>query len=172
MRDRHQREEDLDDHAFDWAAGHTLATIKVPQDKELLVGVSSEVGLVTDTSIKGKNGGAAKALAGAGAGVIVFAVPTETAFNLSKIAAPGPVILSARVQVLDATLGGVIESCKDTTGGEDENGLFPGDDEYIDTPDGIIDVKIECIVTDEEIGLDEGKKEELIRTGQDFKLPE
>lgn len=60
---------------LDMDRGFTLATIKVPQDKELLVGVSAEIGLVTDTSIKGKNGGAARALAGAGAWVAVFAVP-------------------------------------------------------------------------------------------------
>jgi len=124
---------------FDINAGFTLATIKVPQDKELLVGVSSEVGLVTDTSIKGKNGGAAKSIAGAGAGVVVFAVPTESAMMGGKIAAPGPVVLSARVQALSAKLGGVIESCTDGSDGSD--------------PDGTINIKTECIVTDEEIGL-------------------
>lgn len=120
---------------FDINAGYTLATIKVPQDKELLVGISSEVGLVTDTSIKGKNGGAAKALAGAGAGAVVFAVPVDGPLSDARVAAPGPVVLSARIQVLSATLGGVIESCEDL----DE--------------DGTIDVKTECDVSDEEIGL-------------------
>ena len=55
--------------------GYTLATIKVPQDKELLVGLSAEIGLYTDTTVKGKEGGAAKALAGAAGHVIVAAVP-------------------------------------------------------------------------------------------------
>ena len=126
---------DADAYDFDINAGYTLATIKVPQDKELLVGVSSEVGLVTDTSIKGKNGGAAKAIAGAGAGVVVFAVPVEGPLMDGRIAAPGPVVLSARIQVLSAKLGGVIESCEDLNG------------------DGTIDIKTECIVSDEEIGL-------------------
>ena len=57
----------VDAIAFDRNTGFTLATIKVPQDKELLVGLSAEVGLTTDTSIKGQQGGAARALAGAGA---------------------------------------------------------------------------------------------------------
>ena len=120
---------------FDLNAGFTLATIKVPQDKELLVGVSANIGLVTDTSIKGKNGGAARSIAGAGAAVVVFAVPVAGSHGTAALAEPGPVVLSARVQVLDAALGGVIESCTDLNG------------------DGTIDVKTECIVSDEEIGL-------------------
>ena len=118
---------------FDLNAGATLATIKVPQDKELLVGVSAEVGLVTDTSIKGKNGGTARSIAGAGAAVVVFAVPSAN--GTAAVAEPGPVVLAARVQVLDATLGGVIDSCTDLNG------------------DGTIDIGTECVVTDEEIGL-------------------
>jgi hypothetical protein len=131
--------------------GYTLATIRVPQDKELLVGVSAEIGLVTDTSVKGKLGGAAKAIADAEAYVTVFAVPRDA--GPSQEAKPGQIMLSRRVQELSATLGGVIESCEDTTGGEDENGLYPGDEGYIDTPDGKIDIALECVVTDEEIGL-------------------
>ena len=119
---------------FDFNAGYTFATIKVPQDKELLVGLSAEVGLVTDTSIKGKNGGAAKAIAGAGAWVAVFACPVEGG-DCTELALPGPVALSQRIQTLSATLGGVIESCEDLN------------------DDGTIDVKTECEVTDEEIGL-------------------
>jgi len=147
-------ETSTDTLALDANAGYTLATIKVPQDKELLVGVSAEIGILTDTSIKGKNGGAARSIAGAGAMVIVGAVPTGgSVFGPGTVAEPGPVVLAARVQVLEATLGGVIESCEDTTGGEDVNGANPGDAGYIDTPDGVIDVNIECVVTDEEIGL-------------------
>lgn len=126
---------------FDTHSGYTLATIKVPQDKELLVGVSSEVGLVTDTSIKGKNGGAAKAIADARANVVVFAVPTGNDANIigAKVAKPGLVTLSKRVQTLDATLGGVLESCEDGSA----DGII----------DGKIDIKTECLVSDEEIGL-------------------
>ncbi len=114
--------------------GYTFATIKVPQDKELLIGLSAEVALTTDTSIKGKNGGAAKSIADAGAYVEICALHAGTS-DVAACAMPGPVTLSKRVQTLYATLGGVIESCEDLNG------------------DGVIDVKTECEVSDEEIGL-------------------
>jgi len=82
--------------------GYTLATIKVPQDKELLVGVSAEIGLVTDTSVKGKNGGAARSIADGEAYVTGFAVPKGGGNSVE--AAPGKIMLSKRVQELDATL--------------------------------------------------------------------
>jgi hypothetical protein len=137
---------------IDMSVGFTFATIKVPQDKELLVGLSAEVGITTDTSIKGKNGGAARSIAGGRARVLVFACPVGGG-SCTALARPGSVTLSERIQTLSATLGGVIEECEDFTGGTDENGLNPGDVGYIDTPDGIIDVDVECLVTDEEIGL-------------------
>jgi hypothetical protein len=118
---------------FDFDAGYTLARIKVPQDKELLVGVSADIGLVTDTSVKGQNGGAARSIAGSGAGVIVFAVPVGSKGS-DAIAEPGFVVLNSRVQVLDATLGGVIQSCTP----EDDGSIVVADD---------------CVVTPEEIGL-------------------
>lgn len=121
-------------------SGYTLATIKVPQDKELLIGVSAEIGIVTDTSVKGQNGGAAKAIADGEAYVTVFAVPHddesgEIIPSNSIEAAPGQIMLSKRVQALDATLGGVIQSCTDDDG------------------DGTIVVADDCAVSDEEIGL-------------------
>ena len=131
--------------------GYTLATIKVPQDKELLVGVSAEIGLVTFGAVKGKKGGTATAIADAEAFVTVFAVPRDGGLN--EVAAPGQIMLSKRVQELSATLGGVIQSCEDTTGGVDINGKFPGDGDYIPTPDGKIDIALECLFTDEEISL-------------------
>ncbi len=146
---------DADDVVTQSKNGWTIATIKVPQDKELLVGLSAEIGLVTDTSVRGKNGGSAKAEADAEAFVNIYAVPTgyEGGPIVGERALPGQVMLSKRIQTLSATLGGVIQSCEDTTGGEDVNGLLPGDEGYIDTPDGVIDIALECLVTDEEIGL-------------------
>ena len=123
--------------------GYTLATIKVPQDKELLVGVSAEIGLGTYGSVKGKNGGSAKAIADAEAYVTVFAIPK--AGGPMATAAPGQVMLSKRVQELSATLGGVIQECTD--GDTDYDGTADTD------PDGTIDIASECVVTDEEIGL-------------------
>ena len=133
----------VDTVVVDSHTGYTLATIKVPQDKELLVGVSAEIGLVTYGSVKGKNGGSAKAIADAEAYVTVFAVPKTGVGSLT--AAPGQIMLSKRVQELTATLGGVIQSCTD--GDTDGDGVADTD------PDGTIDIATECLVTDEEIGL-------------------
>ena len=123
--------------------GYTLATIKVPQDKELMVGVSAEIGLGTYGEVKGKNGGSAKAIADAEAYVTVFAIPK--AGGEAVTAAPGQIMLSKRVQELSATLGGVIQECTD------------GDTDYDGTadtlPDGTINIADECVVTDEAIGL-------------------
>jgi hypothetical protein len=135
----------------DWNTATTLATIKVPQSKELLVGVSAEIGLVTLTSVSGKKGGGAKSIAGASARVDIFA--ERIGGGASYHAEPGQIMLSGRVQELNATLGGVIQSCEDTTGTVDDFGVSPGDVGYLDTPDGKIDIASECIVTDEEIGL-------------------
>jgi len=123
----------VDTKLVDSKTGYTMATIKVPQDKELMVGISAEIGLLTDTSIKGKNGGSAKAIAGANAHITIFATPVGGGDSI--MAAPGKVMLSERIQELSATLGGVIQSCTD------------GD------LDGTITVAEDCIVTDEEIGL-------------------
>jgi len=148
-------------------AGYTLATIKVPQDKELLVGVSAEIGLVTDTSVKGKESGAAKAIAGAKAYVTVFAVPRDGGPILE--AAPGQIMLSSRVQELDATLGGVLEGaldtgtwtlnsetglCEETTFEycDSQTGIGVGTGE-VSCPDGEITLPCEFILSDEEIGL-------------------
>ena len=133
----------VDTVVVDEKVGYTLATIKVPQDKELLVGVSAEIGLVTYGSVKGKNGGSAKAIADAEAYVTVFAVPKAGGDRLT--AAPGQIILSKRVQELSATLGGVIQECTD--GDTNFDGTADTD------PDGTLDIATECVVTDEEIGL-------------------
>lgn len=135
----------VDKVVVDSKDGHTLATIKVPQDKELLVGVSAEIGLGTYGSVKGKNGGSAKAIADAEAYVTVFAIPKDG--GAVATAAPGMVMLSKRVQELSATLGGVIQNCTDTLT-EDTDG-----DGAADAVDGTLDIASECVVTDEEIGL-------------------
>ena len=105
-----------------------------------MIGVSAEIGLVTDTSVKGKNGGAAKSIAGGEAYVNVFAVPRDGRAEVP--AAPGQIMLSKRVQELDATLGGVIQSCQVPCALED--GVLVCDD---------IVIVEDCVVTDEEIGL-------------------
>lgn len=147
--------------------GYTLAKIKVPQDKELLIGVSAEIGIVTDTSIRGKEGGSAKAIAGAGARVKIFAVP-EAGGN-SIAAKPGPIMLSKRVQELSATLGGVLQACIDegtwsvTSDGtctetcyNDCAALEPIVEDCAtgeSCTDDQTTIPCECYFTDEEIGL-------------------
>lgn len=132
----------VDTVVVDRNTGYTLATIKVPQDKELLVGVSAEIGLVTNTSIKGKDGGSARAVADGQAYVTVFAVPRNAGDSIQ--AAPGKVMLSKRVQELDATLGGVIQSCKVNCMEDETTGEIICDD---------IIIAEDCLVTDEAIGL-------------------
>lgn len=120
--------------------GYTLARIKVPQDKELMVGVSAEIGIVTDTSVKGKLGGTAKAIADGEAYVNVYAVPVDGGNSIP--AEPGQIMLSKRVQALSATLGGVIDSC--TVPCSLVDGVLQCED---------IIIGEDCIVYDEEIGL-------------------
>jgi hypothetical protein len=127
-------------------AGHTLTKIKVPQNKELLIGVSAEIGILTATTIKGKNGGNAKALAGGAAWVTIVAEPVNGG-GFAVEAEPGTVILSGRIQELEATLGGVIESCEVTCNEIWDSGVV------VDVECEDIVVAEDCVVTDEEIAL-------------------
>ena len=133
--------------------GYTLATLKVPNKKELLVGVSAEIGIVTDTSVRGKNGGAAKAIAGGQAYVNIFAVPkgTDVDVNNSIKAEPGQIMLSKRVQELSATLGGVIQSCTLPCGYGDNPATPEVETDYFSCEEMVI--ARDCLVTDEELGL-------------------
>lgn len=113
--------------------GYQFATIKVPEQKELLVGLSAEIILITDTSIKGKEGGYARALAAAGGRMTILACPVGGGDCV--MAAPGSVTLADRFQILDGVFGGVLEECTDVDG------------------DGSVDVPGECTFSDESIGL-------------------
>lgn len=110
-----------------------VATLKMPSQKELLIQISAQIAIDTETSVKGKNGGGGSAIA-AGSAVVEVAV-CHVGSGVCTIAEPGPIIFAAREQELSATLGGVIESCFDTNS------------------DGTIDVDLECDVTDEEVAL-------------------
>ena len=102
-------------------------TIKTPNQKDLLFGVSFETGLYTKTQVKGKNGEYSTANATAQVQIKVLLDGQEVN--------PGVVTYDKRSQTLSAILGGVIESCQDGN------------------LDGIINVKDECVVTDEMIEL-------------------
>lgn len=120
--------------------GTTLATIKVPQSKELLIGISAQVGLFTETIVKGKRGSYSRALAMAEGNVQVFACNEDACYP----GMPGKVVLSNRSQELEAILAGVIEECTfDVT-------LDVVDD--VATGDATFNLS-DCIVADEMIGL-------------------
>ncbi len=87
-----------------------FAKIRVPQAKELLVGLSAQVALGTYTEVRGKKGSYSIATAFAEGGVTLYACKpddTSTCFE----GKPGYVTLNNREQELEAILGGVIESC-------------------------------------------------------------
>lgn len=94
---------------FDETAGYTMANIRVPQSKELLVGISAQVGLFTSTEVKGKRGSYSYAMAAAGGSVVPYACNIDTL--VCTPGAPGTVVLDARIQELEAVLGGIIEEC-------------------------------------------------------------
>ena len=99
---------DWDEDAVAWGA----ATIRVPQHKELLVGLSAQVGLYTFTEAKGKRGTRSTAVAVAEGGVSLWACPSPyDTLDSCVMGAPGYVVLSSREQELSAVLAGVIESC-------------------------------------------------------------
>ena len=89
--------------------GYTLANIKVPQSKELLVGISAQIELFTQTIVKGRKGSLSTATAMAEGGVSLLAC--NDASGECFEGAPGYITLSKRQQELSAVLGGVIEEC-------------------------------------------------------------
>jgi len=118
----------------------TMATIKVPQAKELLVGLSAQVSLWTSTIVKGKRGSYSRALASAEGGVDLYAC-NQSSGNCYR-GEPGHVVLSQRTQELEAVLGGVIETCE----------LELDVDLDALTASGSFDLS-DCTVANEEIGL-------------------
>ena len=78
-------------------------TLKTPNQKDLFVGVSLEVGLLTQTLVRSKNGVADTSSADAGVEVrvLVDGVP----------ALPGKVVFGRRTQTLTATFQGLIDGC-------------------------------------------------------------
>ena len=95
--------------------------------KDLLIGVSLETSLLTDTVVKSSGGVKDTSTAEAGIEVKVLVDGQE--------AAPGVVIFDKRKQQLSATLGGYYTNCTDAN------------------LDGITDVLTECSLAQEEIDL-------------------
>ncbi|QXE92409.1 hypothetical protein [Geomonas subterranea] len=99
--------------------------------KDLLIGVSLETSLLTDTLVKSSGGTKDTSTAEAGIEVKVLVDGSE--------AAPGVVVFDKRKQQLSASLGGYYTNCVDGSNG----GIL----------DGIIDVTMECELASEEIDL-------------------
>jgi len=95
-----------------------LAKMHVPQSKEVLIGVSGVVNLITITQAKGKNGGSTStAIADGGVKLDVRYAPEGTAdicMN-GKSAAPGPITFASRRQELSVTVDldvvGSLDNC-------------------------------------------------------------
>lgn len=113
---------------------HSL--IKTANKKDLLIGVSLQSAIYTNTKVKGKNGSAEEAEAMAGVMVEVL-IDDQLVF-------PAKVVFSKRIQELTAVLGGVIESCEVTC---------DTDQLSLETTCNDITIADDCVVTDEEIGL-------------------
>lgn len=125
------------------ATGMTMTTIKVPNQKELLVGVSAQIGLYTETVVRGKKGSTSSALAFAEGSVGLMACNSE---NLCYSSVPRNVVLSNRTQELEATLAGIIEECIV------EIDYTENDSGFIEDISGSFDLN-DCTVSPEEIGL-------------------
>ncbi len=86
-------------------AEELMATLDVAQQKDLLIGVSAQIGLVTFTQAKGKGG--STTLDGgalASANVTVTLELRDEDDNWVQTAAPGPVIFAARLQELKVSV--------------------------------------------------------------------
>ena len=90
------------------ATGSSMAKIRVPQSKELLVGLSAQVGLYTETAVRGKKGSTSYAMAFAEGSVGLKACNAD---GVCYESVPRDIVLSNRTQELEATLAGIIEEC-------------------------------------------------------------
>ena len=106
------------DVAFDSEAAENILTqtIKTANQKDLIIDVSLQSGLYTETNVKSKGGNKDTSAAVA---AVLLAVEIDDEF----LAFPGPIIFNARAQVLSATLGGYLEDGNVTA---EEIGLIIG----------------------------------------------
>ena len=126
------------DFGIDMNGSVLLASMKMPQGKEILAGISTESLILLRTTVKGKNGGSGTAAGYGKVAVKIFAYNTND-HGFYKPVPNGRIVLNARYQQLSATLGGVIDSCNVSVDPE--------------TGEGSIDVSEDCLVYPEEIGL-------------------
>ena len=122
--------------ASDDSAEILHAVIKTANKKDLLIGVSLQSGLYTDTKVKGKNGSSESAGAMGGVEVEIL-IDDQPVF-------PAKVVFAKRYQTLTAVLGGVIESCEVSC---------TTNPDTLETTCSDIVIADDCVVLDEEIGL-------------------
>ena len=84
-----------------------LTTLDVAQHKDLLIGVSAQIGLITFTQAKGKNTDPTIGSASASGSVLVtLELRDPDTAAVIQTAAPGPVIFAARLQELKVDVRG------------------------------------------------------------------
>jgi len=97
------------------------STIKSSNQKDLIMDVSLECGLLTRTKVSSRNG--ISDTSSAQASVMVRVLID------GKVAKPGEVVFCKRTQELSATFGGILQECKDTnldgTLSQDECSFLP-----------------------------------------------
>jgi hypothetical protein len=126
---------DCIDNTGSVATGYSMATIRVPNKKELLVGLSAQVGLYTETLVRGKKGSTSYAMAFSEGSVGLTACNAD---NVCYESVPRDIVLSNRRQELEATMAGIIEECSVEIDVTEDSGAFDLND---------------CTVAPEEIGL-------------------
>jgi len=78
-----------------------LTTIDVAQQKDLLIGVSGQIGLHTLTAAKGKGGSESSVGSATASGSVTVTLELrDSGGNVVQTAAPGPVIFASRLQEL------------------------------------------------------------------------
>ena len=102
-------------------------TLRTSQQKDVLVGVSLETGLFTDTLVSSKNGNSDTSKSEA-------SIEVEVLVD-GKPAAPGVVIFNKREQRMMAQFGGILRSCTDAN------------------LDGTLNMETECVIDPEQLQL-------------------
>ncbi|MEK9776847.1 MAG: hypothetical protein VW339_12020, partial [Quisquiliibacterium sp.] len=131
-----------------FVAEATLARIHVAQQKDLLIGVSGQIGLITMTQAKGKGGANAQPVMGSataeGSVKVTLDIINAATNERQQIAAPGQVVFASRMQELEVTVDSndpdywtevTVNLILDTTAAHHFN--FIG----VDLPQGDYDVK-------------------------------
>jgi len=128
-------------NALNAYSGNLLsASIKTSEQKDVVAAVSLECGAYTRTKVKGQKGETDSATAQS---KVQVAVIIDKGTDAERMAAPGWVTFCEREQTLNATLGGVLESCDVTLVDTDGDGI----------PDSASFTKDDCTFSDEEIEL-------------------